>query len=97
MMINDLPSHSHWSLGGIGNAQLMLNSIAIAYGGGVRIGIEDNVWYDLGRTRLARNADLVRRIHLLAEANERKIMTPRKLRHLLNLENGNGTYGRSFR
>lgn len=97
MMIRDLPPDSHWSLAGIGDAQLMMNSVAIAAGGGVRVGLEDNIWYDSGRTRLARNIDLVRRIHRLAEDNERKIMTPAELRKLLGLQDGNGHYGRIYK
>jgi uncharacterized protein (DUF849 family) len=80
---------------GIGDAQLPMNAVAIACGGGVRVGLEDNVWYDGGRTRLARNADLVRRVRALAEANERAIMQPATLRGLLGLEPGSGRYGRS--
>jgi uncharacterized protein (DUF849 family) len=94
IMIRDLPDNSFWSLAGIGNAQLMMNSVAIAAGGGVRIGLEDNIWYDPGRTRLAANADLLHRIHNLAAANERKVMSPQKLRKLLNLQGGHGEYGR---
>jgi uncharacterized protein (DUF849 family) len=96
IIVRDLPPGSLWSLAGIGDAQLVMNSVAIAVGGGVRVGLEDNIWYDRGRTRLARNADLVSRIHILAEANERKIMTPGELRKLLNLEDGNGRYGRVY-
>jgi uncharacterized protein (DUF849 family) len=97
VMINDLPPDSYWSVAGIGSAQLMMNSIGIACGGGVRVGLEDNIWYDSARTRLARNAELIRRIHNLAEANEREIMSPCELRKLLNLESGNGQYGRRFK
>ena len=93
IMTRDLPENSYWSLGGIGNAQLMMNSIAVAVGGGVRVGLEDNIWYDPGRTRLAANADLIRRIHNLAEANERKVMPSGNLRKLLNLKRGYGEYG----
>jgi len=93
IMIQDLPDNSHWSLAGIGNAQLKMNSLAIAFGGGVRVGLEDNIWYDTARTKLAKNADLLRRIHNLADANERTMMTPSKLRKLLNLEEGSGKYG----
>ena len=96
-MVRDLPSDSYWSVAGIGNAQLMMNSIAIAYGGGVRVGLEDNIWFDPERTKLARNPDLIRRIHQIAEANEREIMTPSELRKLLNLEDGNGQYGRKYK
>ena len=94
IFIGDLPPNSLWSLAGIGDTQLMINSVAIAAGGGVRVGLEDNIWYDRARTKLARNADLVRRIHRLAESNERNIMQPAELRRLLNLEGGNGRYGR---
>jgi uncharacterized protein (DUF849 family) len=96
IMIRDLPDNTYWSLAGIGNAQLMMNSIAIATGGGVRVGLEDNVWYDPQRTQLATNADLLHRIHGLAEANQRKVMSPSDLRELLNLKPGYGEYGRSI-
>ncbi len=96
IMIRDLPPNSLWSMGGVGDYQLVVNSVAIAAGGGVRVGLEDNIWYDPSRTKLACNIDLVRRIHSLAEANEREIMTPKELRKLLNLEAGNGRYGRSY-
>ena len=43
-MIRDLPENSIWSLAGIGNNQLMMNSLSIAIGGGVRVGLEDNIW-----------------------------------------------------
>jgi len=97
IMVRDLPPNSLWSLGGVGGYQLMANSISVAIGGGVRAGLEDNIWYDPSRTRLAKNADIIRRIHRLAEANERKIMTPAELRKLLNLQNGRGNYGRTYK
>ena len=96
VMIRDLPPHSFWSVAGIGKVQLMMNSIAIASGGGVRVGLEDNIWYDNNRTMLARNIDLVRRIHTLAKANERKVMSSSEFRSLLNLEKGFGQYGRKY-
>jgi hypothetical protein len=33
----------------------------------------------------------------LAKANERKIMAPSEFRKLLNLEDGNGLYGRRYK
>ena len=97
VMINDLPPNSsYWSLAGIGDAQLMLNTLGIAYGGGVRVGLEDNIWYDTNRKKLANNAGLLKRIHTIARVNGRKIMTPRECRKILNLEAGNGTYGRIY-
>lgn len=85
VMINDLPSYSYWSLAGIGDAQLKMNSIAIANEGGVRVGLEDNIWYDKDRTILAKNSDLIKRIHLLADANYRKVMKPKEFRLLMGM------------
>lgn len=96
VMINDLPENSLWSLAGIGNEQLKMNSLSIAVGGGVRVGIEDNIWYDKARTKLATNADLLRRVHLIANANGRKVMPSKDFRVKMNLEAGFGKYGRSF-
>jgi uncharacterized protein (DUF849 family) len=94
VMTGEMPQGSVWSLAGIGNDQLPMNSLAVAMGWGVRVGLEDNIWYDPARTKLARNIDLLRRIHDLASANDRKIMSPGKFRELLNLEKGFGKYGR---
>jgi len=93
VMLRDLPDQSVWSFGGVGNYQLPMNSVSISIGGGVRIGLEDNIWYDKQRTKLARNIDLLRRIHAISEANERLIMSSRELRQRLNLEGGRGKYG----
>jgi len=93
IMINDLPENSYWSLGGIGQSQIVMNSLAISVGGGVRVGLEDNIWFDNKRTTLASNIDLLKRIHILAEANEKKIFRPVDFRKYLKLNNGNGLYG----
>lgn len=93
VMIRDLPPNSFWSLAGIGDAQLMMNSVAIASDGGVRVGLEDNIWFDPARTRLASNSDLLNRIHRVAQANERLVMSPGKLRTMLDLQEGYGRYG----
>jgi len=95
IMIRDLPENSIWSLAGIGEQQLIMNSVAIAIGGGVRVGLEDNIWFTSSRTKLARNIDLLKRIHILAAANERKIMIPEEFRQKMNMESGNGKYGRT--
>lgn len=96
VMINDLPENSFWSLAGIGDDQLKMNSLSIAIGGGVRVGLEDNIWYDTTRTKLASNTDLIKRIHTIAQANGRDIMTPKEFRLKMNLESGNGKYGRKI-
>ena len=93
LMIKDLPENALWSLAGIGNMQLKINSLSIAIGGGVRVGLEDNIWYDESRTKLATNVDLLKRIHTIAKANSKEIMTPLEFRKKMNLAEGNGTYG----
>ena len=95
VMLRDLPPDSYWSLAGIGDTQLMMNLTAIAAGGGVRVGLEDNVWYDRERRTLARNSDLVQRIHDVASLCGRRVMSPSAFRKQLNLQPGYGRYGRS--
>jgi uncharacterized protein (DUF849 family) len=73
-----------------------MNSVSIAIGGGVRVGLEDNIWYNSARTTLASNSDLIKRIHVLAEANGRKLMTSEEFRQKMNLGSGNGKYGRAI-
>ena len=97
IMVRDLPERSLWSLAGIGDSQLPMNSIAIAMGGGVRVGLEDNIFYDDRRTKLARNIDLLKRIHRIANDHERTVMKPQELRQSLDLEEGNGQYGRKIK
>lgn len=96
MMIQDLPQGSVWSLAGIGESQLPMNSLACAMNGGVRTGLEDNIHYDTARSKLATNLELVQRIHALSELNGREVMTPAALRSRLGLEPGNGRYGRIY-
>jgi uncharacterized protein (DUF849 family) len=93
IMIRDLPPQSIWSVGGIGASQFPMNAASVVFGGGVRVGLEDNIWYDAHRTRLATNADLLRRIRGFAETCERTTMAPCTLRMLLGLKPGFGDYG----
>lgn len=93
-LIRDIPAGACWSLGGIGDCQLAVNSIAIASGGGVRVGLEDTIWFDRHRTRHASNHDLLSRIHELRRLHERELMTPGQLRMALGLHSGaGGRYG----
>ena len=83
IMVRDLPKKSYWSLGGIGDFQLRMNSLAIAMGGGVRIGLEDNIWYDSKRTKLAKNVDLLKRIHVFLKMHDKEVMSSKFLRENL--------------
>lgn len=84
-LINELPKNTILSIGGIGHSQFHANQCAIALGYGVRIGLEDNIWYNQERTILATNLDLIKRIHRLIAANEHEMMSAVELRELLHL------------
>jgi uncharacterized protein (DUF849 family) len=84
-LVGRLPADSIWSLAGLGAAQLPVAGVAAAAAPGARIGLEDNLWLDDERTLPATNADLVGRVHALAELHGRAIMAPNELRALLGL------------
>jgi uncharacterized protein (DUF849 family) len=75
LAVEEIPKGHYFALGGLGASQLVVNAIAIAAGYGVRIGLEDNIWYDQKRTRLATNKDLLLRVHELITINEQEFMT----------------------
>jgi uncharacterized protein (DUF849 family) len=87
LMIKELPEGSIWSVGGVGQYQLQMNIMAVAAGGGVRIGLEDNIWHDQERTRLATNRDLIQRIISIAQAMGRDPFSLKEARRFI--ENGN--------
>jgi 3-keto-5-aminohexanoate cleavage enzyme len=84
-MIEDLPPHSVWSAAGMGLFQLPMNTLAVAMGGHCRVGLEDNIYHDFGRSRLATNLGLLDRLATLAETFGRPLATPRQARALLGL------------
>jgi 3-keto-5-aminohexanoate cleavage enzyme len=83
--LSALPDATTWALAGIGRFQLDATLLAIAVGGHVRVGLEDNIWLDRERTQLATNAGLVERVGRLAELAERPVATPAQARALLGL------------
>jgi uncharacterized protein (DUF849 family) len=77
--VNEIP-HDHFvAFAGLGAAQLKVNAAAIALGYGVRVGIEDNIWWNDQRTRLATNTELVQRIHQLMAMQEKTLFTSSEL------------------
>ncbi|MBD3246724.1 MAG: 3-keto-5-aminohexanoate cleavage protein [Candidatus Omnitrophica bacterium] len=83
LMVKELPPHSFWSAGGIGNFQLKMNAMSLVAGGGVRIGLEDNIFFDEDRTRLATNRDLLERIVGVARTLGREPYSARETRTVL--------------
>lgn len=84
-LIATLPSDTLWAAGGAGYAQYRVNLLSIALGGHVRVGLEDNLWMDMGREKLATNQTLVARVARLAGEIGRPVATPQQTRELLGL------------
>lgn len=83
-MVRSLPPGSSWSVAGMGRHQLTLATIALAMGGNVRVGFEDNIYYRKGQ--LARsNAELVARVARIATELDRPVATPDQAREILQL------------
>ncbi len=82
-LVDDLPAGCTWSVAGIGKRQLPMAMAAIAMGGHVRVGLEDNLFYSRGR--LARNEELVARVARLAAEAGRSVATPERARKVLGL------------
>jgi 3-keto-5-aminohexanoate cleavage enzyme len=81
-----LPHGCTWSVAGVGKMQLPLAAVAVAMGGHVRVGLEDNLYYSKGR--LARNEELVARVVRLAGELGRPVATPDEARRILKLPAG---------
>lgn len=81
-----LPQRCVWAGAGIGAFQLPVNTAAIVMGGHVRVGLEDNTWYDAARTRQATNLELVERVVRIADELGRRVATPDETRQLLGVE-----------
>ncbi len=84
-VVRALPPGATWSAGGIGRFQLDVNTLSIAMGGHVRVGLEDNLWFDRRRTIAADNESLVRRVVDIAAALERTPATPDAARAAIGL------------
>lgn len=75
LALQEIPSEHQIALAGLGEYQLPVNSIAIASGLGVRIGLEDNIYWNTQKSRLATNIELVRRIHDLMKIHDKELFT----------------------
>lgn len=85
LLVSELPPGSIWSLAGVGDFQRSMNALGVIAGNGVRIGLEDNIWFDDERTLLATNYMLVERTVHMARAYGRQIATPAETRKMLRL------------
>lgn len=82
-MVDKLPAGSTWSAFGTGSAHLPILYTALALGGNVRVGLEDNIWYQKGVP--ATNETLVSRAARLIKEFGNEVATPADAREMLGL------------
>lgn len=79
-----IPQGSTWSVIGIGAGQLPMAVIAMAMGGHVRVGLEDNLYYSKGVLAKS-NAELVERVVRISREFGREIANPQEAKKILYL------------
>ncbi len=84
-IIRALPNGTVWAATGIGRFQYFINSLAVAMGGHVRVGLEDALYYDWDKKELATNAGLIDRVVRLARAAGREIASAEQARQIVGL------------
>jgi uncharacterized protein (DUF849 family) len=84
-LVSLLPEDAVWAGGGIGIFQLIVNSAAIIMGGHVRVGLEDNIWYDLEKKKFTTNEKSIIRLRRIASELAREIATPLETREMIGL------------
>lgn len=89
-MVALLPPGAIWAAGGIGRYQLDANLMALAAGGHVRVGLEDNPCMDRARKVPADNVRLVERIVRIARDIGREPASPDEARAIIGLPSRSG-------
>jgi 3-keto-5-aminohexanoate cleavage enzyme len=84
LLISMLPQGAIWQAIGIGRAQLPLSLAALAFGGNIRVGFEDNVYIERGRLAES-NAQFVRRAVDLVLTAGREVAAPEDVRERLGV------------
>lgn len=80
-LVGLLPADSTWQVAAVGRYQLPLTTMAMAMGGHVRVGLEDNLY--LSKGVLATNHELVARAARIAGELGRPLMKPDDVRRKL--------------
>jgi len=83
-MVRNIPDGSHWGVIGISRDQWMLVGAALALGGSVRAGLEDNLYLPDGRMASS-NGELIARARAMAEDVGRRPATVEEARELLGI------------
>lgn len=83
-LVDRLPEGSTWTCTGIGRWHMPVTMTALALGGNVRLGFEDNIFYTKG-VKAESNAQLVARVARIAREWGRECATPEEARQILRL------------
>jgi len=84
-LVNNIPSDATWTATGVGKSEFPMAAAAIAMGGHVRVGFEDNVYLDKGVLAKS-NGELVARVVRIANELGREIATSEEARKILGLK-----------
>jgi 3-keto-5-aminohexanoate cleavage enzyme len=85
-MADNMPAgDNHWSVIGVGRAQWMLVAAALALGGSVRVGLEDNFYLPDGQMARS-NGDLIAKARQMVEDAGRRVATVSEARALMGLD-----------
>jgi len=84
-MVMSLPPGVQWGAAGIGKLQLKMNFASVLMGGHVRVGLEDNIWFDQDAGDLATNRRLVERVASFSRQIGREVATATEARELIGL------------
>ncbi len=84
-LVNNIPAGSTWTATGIGRNAFTLAAPAIAMGGNVRVGFEDNLYLERGVLAKS-NGELVAKVVKIAKEMGRGIATPAEARAILSLK-----------
>jgi 3-keto-5-aminohexanoate cleavage enzyme len=84
VMADNVPAGSHWGVIGIGRVQWGLLGAALALGGSIRVGLEDNFYLPDGRMATS-NGELIARARRITEDLGRRPATVSEARELLGV------------
>ncbi len=79
-----IPGDATWSVVGIGKGHLPMSMMGLIMGGHIRVGLEDNIYFDRG-VKAQTNAQFVERIVKLAQVYGRGVASPQETRGILGL------------
>jgi 3-keto-5-aminohexanoate cleavage enzyme len=83
-LVDRIPEGSTWTCTGIGRWHMPVTMTALALGGNVRLGFEDNIFLHKG-VLAKENAELVGRVARVAQEWDRPCATPDEARRILKL------------